>query len=96
MQIKSTRSGTINKTVMKKYRPQVKIFWMGEVGAEYSQLCTTFRPDGRLMDQPVSPTAVIVYMENIGFVYSAMSMMVIGPSLPILRHSRWSLLYDVY
>jgi hypothetical protein len=26
----------------------------------------------------VSPTAVIVYMENIGFVYPAMSMMVIG------------------
>ncbi len=44
----------------------------------------------------VSPTAVIVYMENIGFVYPAMSMMVIGPSLPILRQSRWSLLYDVY
>jgi hypothetical protein len=44
----------------------------------------------------VSPTAVIVYMENIGFVYPAMSMMVIGPSLPMLRQSRWSLLYDVY
>ncbi len=44
----------------------------------------------------VSPTAVIVYMENIGFVYPAMSMMVISPSLPILRQSRWSLLYDVY
>jgi hypothetical protein len=29
----------------------------------------------------VSPTAVIVYLENIGFVYPAMSMMVIGPSL---------------
>ncbi len=29
----------------------------------------------------VSPTAVIVYLENIGFVYLAMSMMVIGPSL---------------
>jgi hypothetical protein len=45
---------------------------------------------------PVSPTAVIVYLENIGFVYPAMSMMVIGPLLPILRQSRWSLLYDVY
>jgi hypothetical protein len=45
---------------------------------------------------PVLPTAVIVYMENIGFVYPAMSMMVIGPSLPILRQNRWSLLYDVY
>ncbi len=44
----------------------------------------------------VSPTAVIVYMENIGFVYPAKSMMVTGPSLPILRKSRWSLLYDVY
>ncbi len=44
----------------------------------------------------VSPTAVIVHMENIGFVYPAMSMMVIGPSLPILKQSRWSLLYDVY
>jgi hypothetical protein len=44
----------------------------------------------------VSPSAVIVYMENIGFAYPAMSMMVIGPSLPILRQSRWSLLYDVY
>ncbi len=29
----------------------------------------------------VSPTAVIVYLENIGFIYPAMSMMVIGPSL---------------
>ncbi len=29
----------------------------------------------------VLPTAVIVYLENIGFVYPAMSMMVIGPSL---------------
>ncbi len=27
---------------------------------------------------PVSPTAVIVYMENIGSVYPAMSMMVLG------------------
>ncbi len=44
----------------------------------------------------VLPTAVIVYLENIGFVYPAMSMMVIGPSPPILRQSRWSLLYDVY
>ncbi len=44
----------------------------------------------------VSPTAVIVCMENIGFAYPAMSMMVIGPSLPILRQSQWSLLYDVY
>ncbi len=44
----------------------------------------------------VSPTAVIIYMENIGFVYPAMSMTVIGPSLPILRQNRWSLLYDVY
>jgi hypothetical protein len=44
----------------------------------------------------VSPTAVIVYVENIGFIYPAMSMMVIGPSLPLLRQSRWSLLYDVY
>ncbi len=31
----------------------------------------------------VSPTAGIVYVENIGFVYPAMSMMVLGPSLPI-------------
>jgi hypothetical protein len=44
----------------------------------------------------VLPTAVMVYMENIGFVYPAISMMVIGPSLPILRQNRWSLLYDVY
>jgi hypothetical protein len=29
----------------------------------------------------VSPSAVIVYLENIGFVYPAMSMMVIGPSV---------------
>jgi hypothetical protein len=29
----------------------------------------------------VSPSAVIVYLENISFVYPAMSMMVIGPSL---------------
>jgi hypothetical protein len=29
----------------------------------------------------VSPSAVIVYLENIGFIYPAMSMMVIGPSL---------------
>ncbi len=42
------------------------------------------------------PIEVIVCMENIGFVYPAMSMMVIGPSLPIPRQSRWSLLYDVY
>jgi hypothetical protein len=44
----------------------------------------------------VSSTAVIVYMENFGFAYPAMSMMVIGPLLPILRQSRWSLLYVVY
>ncbi len=44
----------------------------------------------------VSPTAVIVYIENIDLVYPAMSMMVIGPSLPILRQSWWSLLYNVY
>jgi hypothetical protein len=33
---------------------------------------------------------------DIGFVYPVMSMMVIGPSLPILRQRRWSLMYDVY
>jgi hypothetical protein len=32
----------------------------------------------------------------IGFVYPVMSMVVIGPSLPILRQRQWSLLYDVY
>ncbi len=32
---------------------------------------------------------------DIGFVYPVMSMMVIGPSLPILRQRRWSLLYDL-
>ncbi len=32
---------------------------------------------------------------DIGFVYPVMSMAVIGPSLPILRQRRWSLLYDV-
>ncbi len=36
---------------------------------------------GPLKGAPVSPTAVIVYLENIGFVYPAMSMMVIVPSL---------------
>jgi hypothetical protein len=33
---------------------------------------------------------------DIGFVYPVMSMMVIGPSLPILRQRWWSLMYDVY
>jgi hypothetical protein len=33
---------------------------------------------------------------DIGFVYPVMSMMVIGPLLPILRQRQWSLLYDVY
>jgi hypothetical protein len=33
---------------------------------------------------------------DIGFVYPVMSMVVIGPSLPILRQRHWSLLYDVY
>jgi hypothetical protein len=32
---------------------------------------------------------------DIGF-YPVMSMVVIGPSLPILRQRRWSLLYDVH
>jgi hypothetical protein len=36
-----------------------------------------FNPQGGT----VSPSAVIVYLENIGFVYPAMSMMVIGPLL---------------
>jgi hypothetical protein len=31
---------------------------------------------------------------EIGFVYPMMSMVVIGPSLPILRQRQWSLLYD--
>ncbi len=44
----------------------------------------------------VSPSAVIVYLENIGFVYPAMSMMANRSFAPILRQSRWSLLYDVY
>jgi hypothetical protein len=35
----------------------------------------------QLEQDSVSPTAVIVYLENIGFFYPAMSMMVIGPSL---------------
>jgi hypothetical protein len=34
---------------------------------------------------------------DFGFVYPAMSMVVIGPLLlHILRQSQWSLLYDVY
>jgi hypothetical protein len=33
---------------------------------------------------------------DIGFVHPVISMVVIGPSLPILRRRRWSLLYDVY
>ncbi len=33
---------------------------------------------------------------DIGFIYPVMSMVVIGPSLPILRQRRWSLLYDVF
>ncbi len=33
---------------------------------------------------------------DIGFVYPVMSMVVIDPSLPILRQRRWSLLYYVY
>jgi hypothetical protein len=33
---------------------------------------------------------------DIGFIYPAMSMVVIGPSLLRLRQSRWSQLYDVY
>jgi hypothetical protein len=32
-------------------------------------------------EMDVLPSAVIVYLENIGFVYPAMSMMVMGPSL---------------
>jgi hypothetical protein len=33
---------------------------------------------------------------DIDFVYPVMSMVVIGPLLPILRQRRWSLLYYVY
>jgi hypothetical protein len=33
---------------------------------------------------------------DIDLVYPVMSMMVIGPSLPILRQRRWSLMCDVF
>ncbi len=43
--------------------------------------CTTPACQLGVLGSGVSPSAKIVYLENIGFVYSAMSMMVIGPSL---------------
>jgi hypothetical protein len=43
----------------------------------------------------VSPSARLL-LGDIGFVYPVMSMVVIGPSLPILRQRWWNLLYDVY
>jgi hypothetical protein len=45
----------------------------------------------------VSPSAKIAtWRYSIDFVYPVMSMVVIGPLLPILRQRWWSLLYDVY
>ncbi len=44
----------------------------------------------------VSRPLLRLLLGEIGFVYPVMSMVVIGPSLPILRQRRWSLLYDVY
>ncbi len=44
----------------------------------------------------VSRPLLRLLLGDIGFVYPVRSMVVIGPSLPILRHRRWSLLYDVY
>ncbi len=45
---------------------------------------------------PLSCPLLRLLLADIGFVYPVMSMVVIGPSLPILRQRRWSLLYYVY
>jgi hypothetical protein len=44
----------------------------------------------------MSRSLLRLLLGDIGFVYPVMSMMVIGPSLPILRQRWWSLMYDVY
>jgi hypothetical protein len=49
-----------------------------------------------LVDVDLSRPLLRLLLGDIGFVYPVMSMVVIGPSLPILRLRRWNLLYDVY
>jgi hypothetical protein len=46
--------------------------------------------------QLLSRPLLRLLLGDIGFVFTVMSMVVISPSLPILRQRRWSLLYDVY
>jgi hypothetical protein len=47
---------------------------------------------GKLEDFLSRPLLKLL-LRDIGFVYPVMSMMEIGPSLPILRQRGWSLLY---
>jgi hypothetical protein len=54
------------------------------------------RGDVKYLGSLLSCPLLRLLLGDIGFVYPVMSMVVTGPSLPILRQRRWSLLYDVY
>jgi hypothetical protein len=77
------RTCHVTAPIVSKYIP-ITNCQLGRRHKQYWNLLLLSRPLLRLL------------LGDIGFVYPVMSIVVIGPSLPILRQRRWSLLYDVY
>ncbi len=75
-------------------KPEQEMIVLDCLSSNWSQILCFLQQDP--FEGYMSRPLLRLLLGDIGFVYPVMSMMVIGPSLPILRQRRWSLMYDVY